>query len=71
MATPSRKSSDPKGNIVKYTDKDGREHWASRTSPAVVKGLESGEFKLVEEVAPDAPTVSRQGDAAESRTAAG
>lgn len=71
MATQSRKSGEPKGNIVHYKDADGREHWASRTAPEVVKGLESGDLKLIEEVAPDAPTVSRSGDVANSGPAAG
>jgi hypothetical protein len=60
----TKKTSEPAGNIVKYKDQDGREHYASRTSPLVVKGLDSGEFTLLEEVAPDAPTVSKSGDAA-------
>lgn len=59
----------PEANVVSYKDADGRVHYASRTSPAVVKGLESGEFKLVEEVAPDAPKVPRPSDAANPRPA--
>jgi hypothetical protein len=69
MPSTTKKTSAPEANIIAYTDKDGRKHYASRTAPAVVKGLESGDFKLVEEVAPDAPTVSKPGDAANARTA--
>jgi hypothetical protein len=65
----TKKGDQPAGNIVKYKDRDGRVHYASRTAPNVVKGLESGEFTLLEEVVPDAPTVSKQGDAANTRTA--
>lgn len=68
MAT--KKSTDqPVGNVIKYKDGEGREHYASRTSPLVTKGLDSGEFTLLEEVAPDAPTASKSGDAANTGSA--
>jgi len=54
-------------NIVVYKDKAGRQHYASRTSPAVVKGIESGEFKLVEDGGSDAAKVSKPSDAPNPR----
>lgn len=62
MATKKAES-----NVIAYKDADERVHYASRTAPKVVKGLESGEYKLVEEVAPDAPKVPKPSDAPNPR----
>lgn len=53
----------PVGEVVRYKDKDGAIHWASRNSPKVVKALEAGEITIVEEVPADAPKVSKPSDA--------
>lgn len=56
--TSRKASTGATGNIVQYRTKDGVVHWASKTAPQVVKGLDSGDLTLIEEVAPDAPKVS-------------
>lgn len=68
---PPKSKSEPVGNVVAYRVKgDDRLHYGSRTAPAVTKGVENGTVTIVEEVAPDAPTVSRTGDSANSGPAA-
>jgi hypothetical protein len=69
MAPKSK--SEPAGNVVAFKIKgDGRLHYGSRTAPLVTKGVEDGTVTIVEEVAPDAPTISRASDAANSGPAA-
>lgn len=61
MATTSTRrrsgtTDQPTGEVVKYKiDGDDREHYGSRTSAAVVEGLEAGTVTIVEEIPPDAP----------------
>lgn len=61
----AKKTATPSG-VVTYRDEEGRTHWASRTAPKVVDGLDKGTITIVGEVAADAPKVPKPSDSPNS-----